>query len=292
MAPPTPPAEEPVPPRPPGPLAARVPAYAWPTLLSLDAPVVALAWQELFARGAAAQPLPAERAVLALSVWLVYAADRLADGRRYRPDAPATLRLEAAARWRRPLALAWAAVLALDLGLALAVLPPTSLARGTVVLAAALGYFLTTHRPPRRDRAGPPRELLIGALFAAGTTFALWGAGAVLLVPALLFAVLCALNPALIGLWEADLDAAQGLEPAPARLPGLARWAGPAAWALAATAAAAVLLGAPAPSAAVVPAALGLGALHAARRPIPLEARRVLADAVLLLGLATLAPGA
>src|ERR1700704_1719121 len=56
--------------------------WLWPNLLSLDAPVVAVLWQILFAR-CFQVPVDALAALLLLlTVWLIYAADRILDARR------------------------------------------------------------------------------------------------------------------------------------------------------------------------------------------------------------------
>jgi hypothetical protein len=57
----------------------RPPAWLWFNLLSLDAPVVALVWQDFLARCYPATLLLTGRAVLGLTVWAIYLADRLLD---------------------------------------------------------------------------------------------------------------------------------------------------------------------------------------------------------------------
>src|SRR3954451_15813809 len=53
--------------------------WLWPNLLGLDAPLVAVVWQALFARTVHVTLFPAARLALALAVWAVYLADRLLD---------------------------------------------------------------------------------------------------------------------------------------------------------------------------------------------------------------------
>src|SRR5271163_1595111 len=53
--------------------------WLWPNLLSLDAPVVALLWQVLFARCFHARVEVLPSVLLVLAVWLIYAADRTLD---------------------------------------------------------------------------------------------------------------------------------------------------------------------------------------------------------------------
>lgn len=57
------------------------PAWLWINLLSLDAPIVALVWQDFLARRYPSTLLPAGRIVLGLTVWAIYLADRLFDVR-------------------------------------------------------------------------------------------------------------------------------------------------------------------------------------------------------------------
>ena len=53
--------------------------WLWPNLLSLDAPIVALLWQILFARCFHARVGFLPSLLLVLAVWLIYAADRTLD---------------------------------------------------------------------------------------------------------------------------------------------------------------------------------------------------------------------
>jgi hypothetical protein len=58
------------------------PFWQWMNLLSLDAPVLALVWQDYLARCYPSLLRPAGRWVLGLTVWVIYIADRLIDVRR------------------------------------------------------------------------------------------------------------------------------------------------------------------------------------------------------------------
>ena len=60
---------------------ARPPVWLWFNLLGLDAPVVALVWQDFLARCYPTILRPPGRAVLGLTVWAIYLADRLLDTR-------------------------------------------------------------------------------------------------------------------------------------------------------------------------------------------------------------------
>src|SRR5690606_18299410 len=54
--------------------------WQWPTILSLDAPAVALVWQEEFARVGLVSIAWYHRFLLGLTVWLIYVADRWVEG--------------------------------------------------------------------------------------------------------------------------------------------------------------------------------------------------------------------
>ena len=58
----------------------RRPLWLWPNLLSLDAPLIAVLWLQLFAVSLHVQLEAAVSLALALVVWLIYVGDRLADG--------------------------------------------------------------------------------------------------------------------------------------------------------------------------------------------------------------------
>ncbi len=59
----------------------RTPIWLWPHLLSLDAPIVAVVWQDFVARCYPSILYPAGRWVLGLTVWAIYLGDRLLDVR-------------------------------------------------------------------------------------------------------------------------------------------------------------------------------------------------------------------
>ena len=73
----------------------RPPLWLWFSLLSLDAPLIALVWQDFLARCYPTLLRPAGRGALGLTVWAIYLADRLLDVRhhciRHRIDSPSVL---------------------------------------------------------------------------------------------------------------------------------------------------------------------------------------------------------
>jgi hypothetical protein len=239
----------------------ETPAWLWLNLLSLDAPIVALLWQDLAAR-AFGNPLRlAARMVLGLTVWAVYLADRLLDVRDPNP-APATARHRFYRRHPHALTVLLATVLALDAFVALVDLRREILLHGIAVAACVAAYLLTF---PRR-RSGWEKQVVAAILFSAGVLLvsATWRPLSTLWIPGAFFAALCLCNLVAIELLERDLRR-RWLWLAPAALAALslARPAGPwqSAVALSAVLLAAVALSAP--------------------RLTP-DALRVLADAALL----------
>ncbi|MDB4553977.1 hypothetical protein N9012_05970 [Akkermansiaceae bacterium] len=61
----------------------RAPWWLWPNLLSLDAPLVALAWAWMFSNAWGVVSVPWQLwATLGVSVWIVYVLDRIVDASR------------------------------------------------------------------------------------------------------------------------------------------------------------------------------------------------------------------
>ncbi|HKT12103.1 MAG TPA: hypothetical protein VJW77_09805 [Terriglobia bacterium] len=173
----------------------------WITRLSLDAPVVAVLWQLLFARAFHVQLARSVTILLAVVVWLIYVADRLLDVvKAPAQDAEATRHTF----YRRRM---WAFLFPLGAGLVLAAwmsltkLDAKTFYGGLVILLAVGVYMLAVHLvSPRREWL--PKELLVGVLFALGTSFPVWVHMsydfAELVGPFLLFTVLCWMNCAAI----------------------------------------------------------------------------------------------
>jgi hypothetical protein len=173
----------------------------WLTVLSLDAPAVAVLWQLLFARSFHVQLGWSVTVLLALVVWLIYVADRVLDALK----APAQ-GVEATRHlfYRRHL---WAflfplsAAFLLAAWMALTQLDSESFRDGLIILLAVCTYLLAVHLvSPGHEWL--PKELLVGVLFALGTCFPVWGHMAQNIVmlagPYLLFTALCWLNCAAI----------------------------------------------------------------------------------------------
>ncbi|HLH41253.1 MAG TPA: hypothetical protein VKX39_19045 [Bryobacteraceae bacterium] len=240
------------------------PAWLWPNLLSIDAPVVALLWQLLFARcfHAAVSAMPA--VLLVLAVWLIYAADRLLDVR-----GASWTRLPRHEFYRRHGAVVtpvWIGVLALAAWLACTRLPAGIFARGAGLAGVVALYFFIVHRL----QWSWPKELAVAVLFALGASLTAWekvrSPGDVATI--VLFSCLCWINCAAIEKWERGSAAAWPV--------------GGAAWLVALAAMLLVYAHRPVLSGAEAASALAFVALDHARERLSPDALRVLADAALL----------
>jgi hypothetical protein len=176
--------------------------WLWFNLLSLDAPLVAVVWQWFFARCYCVSLHWPGTVSLALSVWIIYVADRLLDSRQARP--PATARHAFAHRYRRVLSVAALSAFPVLLW-ASSHLAATVIINGLVMSTGVVVYFIAVHAIPSSLRRLWPKELAVGVIFALGTSLLVWSRVQdqfELVGPALLFAGLCWLNCVAIDHWE------------------------------------------------------------------------------------------
>lgn len=261
------------------------PFWIWPHLLSLDAPAVAIGWQAWWARASGVHLGWAHHAILGLCVWMIYLADRLADGLRASPAKWGTQRHEFYHRRRTLPATLLAIALASLTFLAPRYLNGAEFAGGMVLLAVTGIYFCRIHwwmGWPLRA----PKEAVVGGFFAVGVGYFVavrTGASWLLDIRAVLFGALCFLNCALITRWERTLhdrrDRRSLLNAFPTLTEQLGWWA-------------VVLVGAAALVAAIAGQWLGffplmlaagfLFVLDSARNRVRASALRVLADVALL----------
>jgi hypothetical protein len=263
--------------------------WQWPTILSLDAPLVAATWQMVLFRAARLPARAAPAFVLCASVWLSYAADRWIEGWRLPLESVRTQRhrFYQDHRWR--VAALWLCVLAANLAVAWAGLTARQIEAGVVLLLAVLMYVLSHQLFHRHVRWRLPKELCVAGLLAAGAALfpatsphAVLGPAFWLVLTA--FALLCFDNCALISVWEHAVDAAHGQISLARQFrfaQGLARTA-TAATALFGFVLVLWLRPSPPGAAAVAVSALLLGLVDAIQPAIGRRAARVLADAVLL----------
>jgi hypothetical protein len=176
-------------------------------LLSLDAPTVAVLWT-WFIASANHVHLPISSALaMAITVWMLYAADRLMDARLL--DASPTLHEDLEARHYFHHRHRTSFLLGiLTASIALAVLLP-SLDTEAIHLYLILGgmvagYFILIHATRNAHRL--PKEIAVGLCFAAATFIPTVARRPELRLPllpsALLFATLCSLNCLFIYAWE------------------------------------------------------------------------------------------
>ena len=199
----------------------------WLNLLCLDAPLVAVAWQWLFARSFGARLPFSLPALLFLTAWLIYLGDRFADTIRLPAEAPISLRH----RFCRDHMIGWwiaiVVIFLVDISLALRALDLQMLLLGATLAAICALYLLVNHSLGRKWPPIPMKEKAIGTLFAAGTTLGVVGQLPDLTISfafaVILFAVLCTFNCLCIAAWERELDAAQGKASLLTRWPSAAR---------------------------------------------------------------------
>lgn len=259
----------------------RPQSISWLTTLSLDAPLVAIAWQELLAEPG--QIGWTQRALLFAAVWLGYTADRWLDG--FRLQRRLSQRHSFHYTHRRSVFICWCAILLASVTLAFVRLPPIELYSGLALafLAAALTLILQLDATRRWRLWLKPAST--SALVSASCL--LFVAPSSVLSPAWLLAIYLQLfflffvNCSLIHYWDARLDARQEGAIVVSRRPfllGLALALLTQAALLVTPSAMASQPRQPVLSLAILLATASLTALHWKRRRIPLEARRTLAD--------------
>ena len=263
--------------------------WLWPTILSLDAPVVALLWQDLLARSASAGLGAPERFVLGCSVWLAYAADRWIEAWRLRPEQIRTHRHHFHLKWRWEIFAVWVAVLVLDVAVALKGLTARELGDGFFLLAAVAAYLLSHQFVHRASRWRAPKEACVALLLGAGSgLFILAQAGsqtAAMALPLSLFVVLCFANCALISLWENEVDVSHGATSLATEFAWAAQAVSSMPWLIGALSAGAWFIAGPAarPGASCAAASgVLLGLVDMAERRMGRFAARVLADVALM----------
>ncbi len=248
----------------------RPPVWLWLNLLSLDAPLVALVWQDFLARCYPTTLHPQGRAALGLTVWAIYLADRIIDVS-HAATATESMRHRFYRHHRTVAKALFALVILTDLLITLTWLRPTIMNNGMLVSAGVIAYLAIF--PLTRWGAPASKKPLAALLFTAGTFLIAWtGIGQPirhLALPAAAFCALCLGNLLLVGRWS--------------RVSRGHSTGGPA-WLLFAVfvVIAIVTIWSSSWFAAIVASAAGLCALAQWGQEIPGDARCVLADAVLL----------
>lgn len=179
------------------------PPWLWLNVLSLDAPCVALVWQDFVHRCYPSALSPAARLALGLTVWAIYLADRLIDTQH-----PAAENESARHTLYRQYSTTTKALLAIvvcaDSLIALLWLRPSVLSSGLLPGAAVIGYLTVF----ARWRMGQTRykQFCAAVLFTIGVFLVAWmqftSPWRTLGWPAAAFFILCFGNLALIERWE------------------------------------------------------------------------------------------
>jgi hypothetical protein len=178
-------------------------------LLSLDAPTIAALWTWFIASTNHVHLPLSSILAMAVTVWMLYAADRLMDTRLLNVDPGRQEDLEARHYFHHRHRTAFLSGI-LFASIALAVLLPHLEADAIhlylVLGALVFGYFILIHGTHSAHRL--PKEIAVGLFFAAATfvpTVARRPGLRVSLLPsALLLATLCSLNCLFIYAWEHD----------------------------------------------------------------------------------------
>lgn len=269
--------------------------WQWLTVLSLDAPLVAVAWQAALARAARLSLQTHHLFILGTAVWLAYAADRWIEGWRLSPGQVLTQRHFFYLRWRWPVATVWLLTLATAVTVAVVELTGAELVAGLLLLVPVLVYLLSHQLIHRRHPRRAPKEVCVALLFAAGVIcFAAAQHPAVLLTeagPLGLFALLCFTNCSLISFWEDEVDRAHDQTSLALQYPRSHDWLRRLPWIIAAAGALLAVAGNPAlagVNACTAASGTLLGLLNHAHRRLGRQLSRALADVALLTPLALL----
>ena len=189
----------------------RAPFWLWPNLLSLDAPLVAVAWLFMFARAWRVDFHPWHAyAALGLTVWIIYVLDRLLDVRMRNSDDPSLGRRHHfhAKHWKS-FAAGVVVAAGLLLWLVLKQLPVEVFRYAIPMVAMVGGFFALVIMIPSTREIPYLRNILAGMTFGFGTALA-----AHIYVPmepfaemmrskeVISFGVLCVINISAIHLWE------------------------------------------------------------------------------------------
>jgi len=186
------------------------PIWLLPNLLSLDAPLVAVAWLYMLASTWRVDFLPWQAAAaLAGAVWVIYASDRLRDARRRLGAGMPLLRRHAFHWQHRGVFLMLIVVVSLiTLRLALFSLPPGIFVYALLGGIFVAGFFMLGSRGDSQE-VPYLKNILAGLAFAYGTAMTAHvflltqHMGNLLLSKEMLsFAVLCIINITAIDVWE------------------------------------------------------------------------------------------
>ncbi|MDV6029219.1 MAG: hypothetical protein F9B45_03765 [Phycisphaera sp. RhM] len=204
---------------------AHVPWWAWANAFSLDSVTVGLVWL-LVLTDSFCDRLPSlyEFAIIGLSIWLVYTADRLFDSIRLDTERRHSMRHHVHFRYRKSLCRGWFLALALDTALVVSSATDAQLRWGCAAIAVVVAYVASVQFP-RNSARWLPKELLAGLVFAFGVSLIAWseltaGEFRPLLISVLMAAFVFTANCLTIAMLERDLDRIQAFDSWVLRAPG------------------------------------------------------------------------
>lgn len=182
-------------------MSTKIKFWQWPNILAIDASIVALAWLWVFALEQSVELNISAYAVLALSVWLTYTADRLFDAKPREDSQLVSARHQFAKRHGGLLWFAWWGLFVVNLIVAATGLSQAQLNRGFVLLFLCLAYTGLNHLLSKRFF---PKELIVALIFTGGTQVFLPEPTGWKCIAA--FTLLCLINCLAIGWKETAVD--------------------------------------------------------------------------------------
>ncbi len=185
----------------------------WLNHVCLDAPLVAICWQWIFAYSFHLSVPPGHRAALFLTAWLIYLADRFGDSLSLVAGQPNSARQQFCLRHQSIWLVSIICVAVFDLIVILQAVNYETAVPGAVLGAFTIAYLAINHARSEIWETIPLKEFIIGSLFAAGTLLGvtphIFAERSIMIFAAILFALLCSLNCVSIAIWERDLDRIQ-----------------------------------------------------------------------------------
>jgi hypothetical protein len=186
----------------------------WLNLVCLDAPLVAICWQWVFAHGFRLSVPLGHWTALFLTAWVIYLADRLGDSLSVVAGEPKSLRQQFCLRHKNIWFVSITCLGVLDLIVVLRAVNYETAVLGGILGTFTIAYLAINHAHSQIWETIPLKEFIIGSLFAAGTlvgvTPHIFAERAAMIFAAILFAALCSLNCVSIAIWERGLDRIQG----------------------------------------------------------------------------------
>ncbi len=184
----------------------------WPNLVGLDSPMVAVCWQEMFARVVGVDLPWMVHLILGLSTWCIYLADRLGDVIR-NDKAMNTSRHVFTGKHLRKLCVILIMVSICNFFLITRYLPSRLVISGLITLGFIAIYYAIRLSRMKHLVSLIPREVMCGMLFAVGCAIAphayvgtTWMESPILIITLLIYGLVCSASCILISVWETKAD--------------------------------------------------------------------------------------